>query len=123
VNDDPQVREHLANERTYLAWIRTGIATMGFGVVIAKLRWLFPPDALTPPAPGILRASHIGLVFTVFGLLTVVLAIHRFLVTRNQIRSGRFVSSGMVLVVYAAVIVAMGVLIVWYLLESSRSLP
>jgi len=29
-------REHLANERTFLAWIRTSIALMGFGFVIVK---------------------------------------------------------------------------------------
>jgi putative membrane protein len=40
--DNKYVRDHLANERTYLAWIRTGIATMGFGVVIAKLRFILP---------------------------------------------------------------------------------
>ena len=36
-NDDERIRDHLANERTYLAWLRTGMAMMGFGVVIAKL--------------------------------------------------------------------------------------
>jgi uncharacterized membrane protein YidH (DUF202 family) len=29
-------REHLANERTFLAWIRTNIALMDFGFVIVK---------------------------------------------------------------------------------------
>jgi putative membrane protein len=28
--------DHLANERTFLAWIRTSIALMGFGFVIVK---------------------------------------------------------------------------------------
>ncbi|MEM3759375.1 MAG: DUF202 domain-containing protein, partial [Saccharolobus sp.] len=28
--------DHFANERTFLAWIRTGIALIGFGFVIAK---------------------------------------------------------------------------------------
>ncbi|MEJ2362577.1 MAG: DUF202 domain-containing protein [Gammaproteobacteria bacterium] len=29
-------RDHAANERTYLAWIRTAIALMAFGFVIEK---------------------------------------------------------------------------------------
>ena len=33
------INEHLANERTFLAWVRTSIALMGFGVVIARLRF------------------------------------------------------------------------------------
>lgn len=32
--EDPRVR--LAGERTLLAWIRTGLAMMGFGFVIAR---------------------------------------------------------------------------------------
>ncbi|MES2464701.1 MAG: DUF202 domain-containing protein [Armatimonadota bacterium] len=120
-NDDSRVRDHLANERTYLAWLRTGIATMGFGVVIAKLRWLFPAGALTPPAPGMVHASGIGLLFTAFGLLTILLAVQRFLVVQKQIRSGRYESSGLVITVYAALITMLGLLILWYLLETVRS--
>ena len=28
-------RDHLANERTYLAWLRTGVAVMALGIAIA----------------------------------------------------------------------------------------
>lgn len=34
--DDLLVRERLANERTLLAWLRTAIALMGFGLVVAR---------------------------------------------------------------------------------------
>lgn len=119
--DDERVRDHLANERTYLAWLRTGIATMGFGVVIAKLRYLFPPNALTPPSRGIIHASNIGVLFTIIGLLTVVLAARRFVTVQQQIRAGRYQASTSVVLTYAAVIVALGVLIIWYLLQSSTA--
>jgi putative membrane protein len=33
---DLLVRERLANERTLLAWLRTAIALMGFGLVVAR---------------------------------------------------------------------------------------
>ena len=33
--DDPRV--HFAAERTLLAWMRTGLALMGFGFVVARL--------------------------------------------------------------------------------------
>jgi putative membrane protein len=32
----PNYSDHAANERTFLAWVRTGIATIAFGFVIEK---------------------------------------------------------------------------------------
>ena len=42
-------RDHLANERTLLAWVRTSVAFMGFGVAIAKLSMLLQIDVLEHP--------------------------------------------------------------------------
>jgi len=38
LNDD------LANDRTYLAWLRTGIALFGLGFVVAKIAYLINSD-------------------------------------------------------------------------------
>jgi putative membrane protein len=118
-NDDARVRDHLANERTYLAWMRTGIATMGFGVVIAKLRYLFPPTALTPPSRGIIHASNIGLLFTVIGLLTVMLSAWRYIVVQEQIRQQSYRTSKELVLLFSGIVILLGLLIVWYLVEST----
>jgi putative membrane protein len=34
------MRDQLANDRTFLAWFRTGVALVGLGVVIAKLAFI-----------------------------------------------------------------------------------
>lgn len=119
--DDERVRDHLANERTFLAWLRTGIATMGFGVVIAKLRYLFPPNSLAPPSRGIIHASNIGLLFVIVGLVTVALASRRFLTVQRQIRAQRYQASPILALGVAAVVAALGLLIIWYLLDSSHT--
>jgi putative membrane protein len=36
IRDQQLISEHLANERTFLAWIRTGIGIMAFGFVVVK---------------------------------------------------------------------------------------
>jgi len=36
VSKDHDVRDYLAAEQTFLAWIRTGLALMGFGFVVAR---------------------------------------------------------------------------------------
>jgi putative membrane protein len=118
-NDDERVRDHLANERTYLAWLRTGMAMMGFGVVIEKLRYLFAVAALTPPAAGIIHASNIGLLFTVIGLLIVMTSGWRYTVVQNQIRQSRYQSSKYVVVIVSLIVIVLGVLIMWYLLQDT----
>jgi putative membrane protein len=35
----------LANDRTFLAWLRTGIALFGVGFVVAKVALILQPDA------------------------------------------------------------------------------
>jgi putative membrane protein len=35
----------LANDRTFLAWLRTGIALFGLGFVVAKVALIVQPDA------------------------------------------------------------------------------
>ena len=44
---DPRVR--FAAERTLLAWIRTGIALMGFGFVVARFGWFLRELAARDP--------------------------------------------------------------------------
>ena len=76
-----RIRDHLANERTYLSWMRSAIALMGFGVLIVRLRILRPPYAPQPPGNG----WKLGLAFAVFGLLTVLLSTQHYFAVRNDI--------------------------------------
>lgn len=75
-----RVRDHLANERTYLAWMRTAIALMGFGVVIVRLRYLHPPQM---PHLGV--SWQLGLLFALTGLMTVLLTTQHYFVVRRDI--------------------------------------
>jgi putative membrane protein len=47
--DSDKVTDHMANERTYLAWVRTGIAVIALGFVVAKFQLLI--SELFPSAP------------------------------------------------------------------------
>ncbi len=57
-----RVRDHLANERTYLAWMRSAIALLGFGVVIVRLRQFQIPQVHRPG-----MGWKLGLLFSLVG--------------------------------------------------------
>lgn len=82
--------DHAANERTFLAWVRTAIAIMAFGFLVEKfdlfLQLARAPAALraaTRSSPHIGEVAGIGLM--VFGLAIVVVATVRFLKTAKVI--------------------------------------
>lgn len=111
-----RVTNHLANERTFLAWLRTAIAMMGFGVVIVRLRYLAPQAAL---AHGTLHATQLGLIFAVIALMMVAFALWNFFSVRRAIDAEEYRSDGRGVVIFAAAILLLGIVVVWYLLSAT----
>jgi putative membrane protein len=83
--------EHAANERTYLAWVRTGIAVVAFGFVIEKFNLFLRAMANTIPTaeavkPHFTKLSqginrYEGLIFILGGVGLMALATLRFVRT------------------------------------------
>jgi putative membrane protein len=83
--------DHAANERTYLAWVRTAIAVMAFGFLLERFDIFlsYASRAAGQAIPGLhVRASEwLGLILLLFGAFVVLLATFRFNWNRRQIDS------------------------------------
>lgn len=116
--------DHLANERTFLAWVRTSISVIVFGFVVAKfgitLRQFFRFENLDPHETGISLA--LGVSFMVVGILMAILAIWRYQSTRIQIEQAHFRPANKTIYVVGTVTALLGVMLVYYLLTTTRSL-
>jgi putative membrane protein len=84
----------LANERTYLAYVRTALAFIAFGFVIARFS-LFAREfaALVHEngeGPGV--STGFGTAMAIFGIFVALLGARRYSVTDRGLREGRVVA-------------------------------
>ena len=78
--DDPDYRLSLANERTFLAWIRTSLGLLAGGVAVV---------AVLPSVDHPLLRDAIGLVLLALAVALPPLAYRRWSATEVALRTGR----------------------------------
>jgi putative membrane protein len=103
-----KVRTHLANERTFLAWARTGLTCMALGMGAAQLL-----DDTTLGSVSLDTALALSLVL--FGFMLVVIGRIRYRQTGMGLRTGEYTTHRHMLevvVIGAALITAIAVLFV-----------
>lgn len=109
-----RVRDHLANERTYLAWMRTAIALMGFGVVIVRLRYFQIPEV---PHRGV--GWKLGLLFSMVGLLTVLLTTVYYFAIRRDIDDDMYEPSTRRVIIFSLAITFLGAWVIYFVFSAS----
>lgn len=118
------VSDHLANERTFLAWVRTSIGIMAFGFVVVKFSLFLKQlsvvlqKPLTMPGHG--YSSVMGISLVGFGALLNILAFLRYRLTGRQINGSTYKTPALLTAVLALSIVLTGILLVIYLIQNVK---
>ena len=117
-------REHLANERTLLEWIRTSIGIMAFGFVVVKFSLFIKQISLLLGKNGAMPkhgySSVIGIFLVVVGAIVLVLSYIRYKRTEKQLNQETYQSSSSLIFSLIVVILAISLLLMVYLIENTN---
>lgn len=124
VND--RSTQFMANERTFLAWLRTSIAIIGLGFVVARFSLFLREFGLVMTKSGgqILQdasvhspSSLLGLSMVGLGVLLIVYALYNYRKSHDIIAGGgTYVSRHSIMYVGSIGLVIFGVIVLAYLL-------
>ena len=120
-------RVHMANERTFLAWIRTSIGIMAFGFVVEKFALFIKQMSLIlgeaniekalPPSHG--YSAIVGIFLVGLGTLMSLLAFIRYKNVERQIDDDTYQLSSKLDLLLTLSVLAVGIFLVVYLIHST----
>ena len=114
-----RAQEHLANERTFLAWIRTTIALISLGFVLARAGPLLASGAKEHAVSA--RLSPFGIGLAIFGALMTGLAAWRFDVVNREIEEGMVKTDRALVWFIALFVMGLSIALAVYMMMSSPS--
>jgi putative membrane protein len=124
IQSSSRATDHLANERTFLAWVRTGAAIVVFGFAIGRfaiaMRQLTALQGHAVKSAGI--SVFMGSFTIVAGVALVVAGLMRYRRTREQLIVGKFEPAGFVLDLITILTVLFGLVLAGYLIYTEKSL-
>ncbi|MFZ0513578.1 MAG: DUF202 domain-containing protein [Candidatus Nitrosopolaris sp.] len=113
--------QYLANERTFLAWLRTSIALIGLGFVVSRfglfLRELgiAVKDNLIAEATIHSPSSLLGISMVILGAVLIVYALKNYLETDKAIQKGTYIPKHSAMYVATMSLVIFSTIIIVYL--------
>lgn len=117
---------YMANEQTFLVWIRTSIAIMGFGFFVDKFALSIKQMSIVlehsatgnnlPPPHG--YSEIVGIFFAGCGTLISLFAFFRYKKVEKQIDEDNYKSSSILDILLLLAVLTVGISLVTYLINS-----
>jgi putative membrane protein len=124
IEDSSKATNHLANERTFLAWVRTSVAIVVFGFAIGRfaiaLRQLTAMQGHPTKTTGV--SVWMGMVSILGGVAMVIAGLLRYRKTRSLLERGKFEPAGFMVDLVTILTVMFGLALAGYLLYVEKSL-
>src|SRR5271156_6590257 len=106
--------DHLSNERTFLAWIRTSISMIVFGFVVAKFG-ITLRQLLQVQGGNVTRESGmsltIGVGFMAMGVVMALVSLNRYQATRKMLDANDFKPANAIVTAVALVSAIFGIVL------------
>jgi inner membrane protein YidH len=120
---DRHTSDHLANERTFLAWIRTSVAVIGLGFVVAKFTVWLRELSVTLNHPMPTRHSSLsmplGITLMIFGGLLALMAARRYRTVKMAILKNQPADAEGTTIAVSVIVACIAVTLIIYMLASA----
>ena len=121
-NKANSTNEHLANERTFLAWVRTSIGIMAFGFVVVKFS-LFVRQISIVLGKQLIPQSHgysniIGILLVIAGSSSLIISFVQYKRTEKQINNDNYISSSSLTAALTVFIFLTSIFLIVYLISN-----
>lgn len=121
--DSNRARDHLANERTFLAWVRTSVAIVVFGFAIGRFAIALREfSAFQGHVSTTGFSVWMGMISILAGVAMVVAGLVRYRKTRKQLDEGKFEPAGFIVDLVTILTVLFGLALAGYLIYVGKSL-
>ena len=119
-----RLQQYLANQRTFLSWVRTSIALIGLGFAIERFsiflqqfRLIADPNATSNAASATAHeySALIGIGMIVMGTALIVYALKNYLDSNKTIASGKYIPRNTIVYTTSAAIIGLGFIMIFFL--------
>jgi putative membrane protein len=121
-------REHQANERTFLAWLRTSIGLIGFGFALSRFGLFLRELQITVtqqdiPTHSFISSQRLSITLVIAGITVIFMAVWRYNQVFWQIEQSNYQPKRLMVWITAGIVIVVGILSIPVLLWTKPSAP